>query len=191
MGSTSAGSIAGAERNIQERAFCWVLRSALNPTRFYSGKLSSWGNVCSGTGFSVYELVNEDLWPMTNTETQKTAFIQDNHKNRQRRSERVNKLKELGYKVIPGRGWDLSLERCLRHDFDLVVVHEGDSLAKAIETCDSILAKKPNQNVVLVTGGDVQKAYACGDDLRSIEKRVRECGAQQTNVPEVEQPRAA
>lgn len=126
---------------------------------------------------------------MNSQENQKTAFVQDNHKNRQRRSERVNKLKEMGFKVIPGRGWDLSLERCLRHDFDLVVVHEGDSLAKAIETCDAILAKKPNQKIVLVTGGEVQKAYAVNEDLSALEKRVRECSTE--GGQKMDQPQAA
>jgi hypothetical protein len=55
----------------------------------------------------------------------------------------------------------------------LIVVHEGQSLAKAIEVCEQILAKKPEQKLLLLSPARVEKRYACPDDVKAIESRVR------------------
>lgn len=105
---------------------------------------------------------------------QKVVFVQDSHRDRARRSERVARFKAMGFKVVPARDFDLSLQRCLRHDFDLVMVHEGNSLPKAIEMCEALLKQKPHQALMLVTDAQVQQPYAVGDDLGKIEQRARE-----------------
>jgi len=104
----------------------------------------------------------------------KTAFVQDNDRDRARRSARMKVLKDMGFTLVPARDCDLSLERCLRKDFDLIVVHEGQSLSKAIELCEQILAKKPEQKLLLLSPAKVEKSYACSDDLKALEARVRE-----------------
>ena len=100
---------------------------------------------------------------MNATNQQKTVFVQDNHRNRAQRTER-----------IPARDWDLSRQRCLTRDFDLMVVHEGDSLAKAIELCEAIRAEKPEQRLMLVTNGEVQHPYAVRDNLHAMAAAARE-----------------
>jgi hypothetical protein len=104
----------------------------------------------------------------------KTAFVQDNDRDRARRSARMKVLKDMGFTLVPARDCDLSLERCLRKSFDLVVVHEGQSLAKAIDICEQILAKKPEQKLLLLSPAKVEKPYACADDLKVVEARVRQ-----------------
>ena len=81
----------------------------------------------------------------------KTAFVQDNHRDRAQRTERMKCIKEMGFTLVPARDFDLSLERCVRKSFDLVVVHEGQSLAKAMEVCEQILAQKPEQKLLLLS----------------------------------------
>lgn len=112
--------------------------------------------------------------PMVNQQTtQKTAFVQDNHRDRVRRSERMACVKNAGFRVFPARDWELSSQRCLNKDFDLIVVHEGDSLARSIELCDAIRAKKPEQALLLVTNAQVQKDYAVADDCDALTARLR------------------
>lgn len=103
----------------------------------------------------------------------RTAFVQDNDRDRAQRTERMKVLKNLGFTLVPARDFDLSLERCLRKDFELIAVHEGQSLAKAIEVCERILAKKPEQKLLLLSPARVEKRYACQDDVKAIESRVR------------------
>jgi hypothetical protein len=91
-------------------------------------------------------------------------------------------LKNLGFTLVPARDFDLSLERCLRKDFELIVVHEGQSLAKAIEVCEQILAKKPEQKLLLLSPARVEKPYACPDDVKAIESRVRGMFASQPST---------
>jgi hypothetical protein len=111
----------------------------------------------------------------------KTSFVQDNGRDRAERTERMKVIKDLGFTLVPARDFDLSLERCLRKDFDLIVVHEGQSLAKAIEVCDAVLAKKPAQRLMLLSPAKVEKPYACLDDAKAIEARVREMFAAARN----------
>ena len=111
----------------------------------------------------------------------KTAFVQDNHRDRGQRSERMKCLKDMGFTIVPARDFDLSLERCLRKEFDLVVIHEGQSLAKAMEICEQILAKKPEQKLLLLSPAKVEKPYACADDLSTIQARVRELFARENH----------
>lgn len=111
----------------------------------------------------------------------KTSFVQDNGRDRAERTERMKVIKDLGFTLVPARDFDLSLERCLRKDFDLIVVHEGQSLAKAIEVCDAILAKKPAQKLMLLSPAKVEKPYASLDDAKAIEARVREMFAAARN----------
>jgi hypothetical protein len=44
----------------------------------------------------------------------RTAFVQDNDRDRAQRTERMKVLKSLGFTLVPARDFDLSLERCLR-----------------------------------------------------------------------------
>ena len=109
----------------------------------------------------------------------KTAFVQDNHRDRAQRTERMKCIKDMGFTVVPARDFDLSLERCLRKSFDLVVIHEGQSLAKAMEVCEQILAQKPEQKLLLLSPAKVEKPYACADDVTAIQARVRQLFAQE------------
>ena len=104
--------------------------------------------------------------------SQKTVFVQDNDKNRPRRSERIERLKRMGLKLIPARDFKLSLERCQAKDFDLVIVHEGEDLAQAIYMCDTLAKQKPEINLILATDAAVQQPYAVKED--QLEERVRE-----------------
>jgi hypothetical protein len=104
----------------------------------------------------------------------KTAFVQDNARDRAQRSARMKVLKDMGFTIVPARDFDLSLERCQRKSFDLILIHEGQSLARAIEVCEQILAAKPDQKLLLVSPAKVEKPYACADDLKAIEARVRQ-----------------
>ena len=110
----------------------------------------------------------------------KTAFVQDNHRDSAQRTERMKSIKSMGFTIVPARDFDLSLERCLRKSFDLVVIHEGQSLAKAMEVCEQILAQKPEQKLLLLSPAKVDKPYACADDLNAIQARVRELFAQES-----------
>ena len=109
----------------------------------------------------------------------KTAFVQDNHRDRAQRTARMKSIKDMGFTIVPARDFDLSLERCLRKSFDLVVIHEGQSLAKAMEVCEKILAQKPEQKLMLLSPAKLDKPYACADDLNAIQTRVRELFAQE------------
>ncbi len=109
----------------------------------------------------------------------KTAFVQDNHRDRAQRTARMKSIKDMGFTIVPARDFDLSLERCLRKSFDLVVIHEGQSLAEAMEVCEQILAQKPEQKLMLLSPAKVDKPYACADDLNAIQTRVRELFAQE------------
>lgn len=82
-------------------------------------------------------------------------------------------VKNAGFRVFPARDWELSTQRCLNKEFDLMVVHEGDSLARAIELCEAIRAKKPEQALLLVTNGQVQKDYAVADDCDALTAKLR------------------
>jgi hypothetical protein len=104
----------------------------------------------------------------------KMAFVQDNARDRAQRSARMKVLKDMGFTIVPARDFDLSLERCQRKNFDLVVIHEGQSLARAIEVCEQILATKPEQKLLLLSPAKVEKPYACADDAKAIEARVRQ-----------------
>jgi len=103
--------------------------------------------------------------------SQKTVFVQDNEKNRARRSERIERLKRMGLKVIPARDFKLSLDRCQAKDFDLVIVHEGEDLAQAIYMCETLSKQKPEINLILVTNAAVQQPYAAKEE--QVEERVR------------------
>lgn len=119
-----------------------------------------------------------------------TAFVQDNHRDRVRRSERMACIKNAGFRVFPARDWELSTQRCRVKDFDLIMVHEGDSLSRAIELCEGIRAQKPEQALLLVTNAQVQKDYAVADDVNAISSRLRSMFAQQ--VPDAaHEPMAA
>ena len=109
----------------------------------------------------------------------KTPFVQDNHRDRAQRTAPMKSIKDMGFTIVSARDFDLSLERCLRKSFDLVVIHEGQSLAKAMEVCEQILAQKPEQKLMLLSPAKVDKPYACADDLNAIQTRVRELFAQE------------
>jgi hypothetical protein len=107
-----------------------------------------------------------------NQTSQKTVFVQDNDKNRPRRSERMERLKKMGLKVIPARDFKLSMERCQAKDFDLVIVHEGQDLAQAIYMCETLTRKKPEIRLILATNAAVQQPYAVKEE--QLEEHVRE-----------------
>jgi DNA-binding response OmpR family regulator len=102
---------------------------------------------------------------------QKTVFVQDNDRNRARRTERIERLKQMGWKVIPARDFKLSVERCQAKDFDLVIVHEGENLAQAIEMCETLKRAKPEINLILATNAAVQQPYAVKED--ELDPKVR------------------
>lgn len=110
---------------------------------------------------------------MKNQQQKPTAFVLDNDAHRSNRAARIESLKNLGFTVVPGRDFDLSLGRCLRKDFDLIVVHEAQSLAKAMEVCDKILAAKPRQPLLLLSPTKLDKRYSCSDDVDSVAERVQ------------------
>lgn len=107
--------------------------------------------------------------------SEKTAFVLDMDRNRAARSKRIAHLKSLGYKIVPARHRDLSMGRCLRHNFDLVMVHAGGKGMEATEAmafCDELLSQKPNQKVLLYSDKPLteKRDYMTNDLLGSAQK---------------------
>ncbi len=72
-----------------------------------------------------------------------------------RRKERISVLQKRGYKVFPALDIQQAKERCRPGIYDLIVVNSSGQPEMALEFCDSITGKDPNQAVLLMVGEGV------------------------------------
>ena len=62
--------------------------------------------------------------------------------------------------------------RCRPGNFDLIVVTAGDSPGLAIQICDEIRARNPQQAVVLMANGNCDRDYAIANRLELLLEKV-------------------
>lgn len=80
---------------------------------------------------------------------QRRALMADDDKDRYRRKERTDALKQAGYKVFPVLRMQDVCTRCKPGAFDVIVVNGTHNPAQALEVCDQIKSNDPNQRIIL------------------------------------------
>ena len=79
----------------------------------------------------------------------------DEDRDRYRRKERTDALKQAGYKVYPVLRLQDVCTRCKPGAFDLIVVNGTQNPAQALEVCDRIKANDGNQRLILFSSQDL------------------------------------
>lgn len=74
----------------------------------------------------------------------------------ERRKERISVLQKRRYRVFPALDIQQARVRCRPGAYDLIVVNSGGQPELALEFCDSIVIKDPEQAVLLMVGEGVQ-----------------------------------
>lgn len=85
-----------------------------------------------------------------NNAIQRKALMVDDDRDRYRRKERTDSLKEAGFKVYPVLRMQDVCVRCKPGAFDLIVVNATQNPATALEVCEQIKANNPDQKLFLV-----------------------------------------
>ena len=88
------------------------------------------------------------------------------------RKERIRALKNRGYAVFPALKMEDAHSRCLRGNYDLIVVAAGGEQERATEFCDEIRRQRPLQHVLMTAGSNGGREYAVGSDLQSLVEAV-------------------
>ena len=85
-----------------------------------------------------------------NNTVQRKAMMVDDDKDRYRRKERNESLKQAGYKVFPVLRMQDVCARCKPGAFDLIVVNGTQNPMGALELCDQIKVNDPDQKLFMV-----------------------------------------
>lgn len=119
---------------------------------------------------------------------QRLALVIDNSPDRERRRQRIDVLKEAGYKVYPARELKTAEPRALSGAFQLVLIHEGDDREAALQLCDRIRSQGHKNRVVLLTekGYVPVRDYAVLADAESLREHIREFGDRGDSSPELQ-----
>lgn len=87
------------------------------------------------------------------------ALIVDEDKDRYRRKERTDLLKQAGFKVYPVLRMQDARGRAKPGAFDVVVVNAGENASLAAELCDAIKTGDPKQQMFLVGAEGAGREY--------------------------------
>ena len=85
-----------------------------------------------------------------NPAVQRRVLMVDEDKDRYRRKERNDALKQAGYKVFPVLRMQDVCMRCKPGAFDLVIVNGMQNPDAALEVSDQIKASDPSQKLLLI-----------------------------------------
>jgi DNA-binding response OmpR family regulator len=88
------------------------------------------------------------------------------------RKERIKALSEHGYSVFPALKMEEARSRCMRGNYDLILVHAGDQLEQAQEFCDAIRTQCPKQLLLMSSNTSSDRDYAVSADSSSLTQRV-------------------
>jgi DNA-binding response OmpR family regulator len=88
------------------------------------------------------------------------------------RKERIKALSERGYSVFPALKMEEARSRCMRGNYDLIVVHAGDQLEQAQEFCDALRTQCPKQLLLMSGMAASDRDYAVSAELSSLIQRV-------------------
>ena len=100
--------------------------------------------------------------PISNTITRKALMV-DEDKDRYRRKERNDMLKQAGYKVYPVLRMQDACTRCKPGAFDVIVVNGTLNPGAAMELSEQIKANDPKQMIILVSNENHDKDYVVGN----------------------------
>jgi folylpolyglutamate synthase/dihydropteroate synthase len=93
-----------------------------------------------------------------NTITRKALMV-DEDKDRYRRKERNDLLKQAGFKVYPVLRMQDVCTRCKPGAFELIVVNGTENPEAAAQLCEQIKANDPKQKIVLVSNQNNDRDY--------------------------------
>jgi DNA-binding response OmpR family regulator len=94
----------------------------------------------------------------------------------ERRKERIAVLKNHGYKVFPALDLQQARDRCKPGAYDLIVVNSGGELKTALDYCDWIIVKDPEQALLLMVGESVQlprRSYMVSGNAERLLERIK------------------
>jgi DNA-binding NtrC family response regulator len=102
-----------------------------------------------------------------NTITRKALMV-DEDKDRYRRKERNDLLKQAGFKVYPVLRMQDVCTRCKPGAFELIVVNGTENPEAAVQLCEQIKANDPKQKIVLVSDQNHDRDYVVSnwDELK-------------------------
>jgi hypothetical protein len=143
---------------------------------------------------SIYQMVNSSSGDSTvkqafiNGAGQPLALVIDNSPDRERRRQRIDVLKEAGYKVYPAREMKTAEPRALSGAFQLVLIHEGDDREAALRLCDRVRSQGHQNRVVLLTEkGDVPvRDYVVLANPENLREHIREFGDRREGSPDMQ-----
>ena len=106
----------------------------------------------------------------------RTVLIIDNGP-RERRKERINSLKDAGFKVHPARSFEQSLSRVGSASYDLVVANTDAAVDSARQFCNDVKRNYPRQKLLVLKPSDLEmpgEFEFSGSDGKSVAKRALE-----------------
>jgi PleD family two-component response regulator len=106
----------------------------------------------------------------------RTVLIIDNGP-RERRKERMNALKDAGFKVHPARSFEQSLSRVASGSYDLVVANTDAAVDAAKQFCSDIKKNYPRQKLLVLKPSDLEmpgEFEVSSSDGKSVAKRAQE-----------------
>jgi DNA-binding NtrC family response regulator len=108
---------------------------------------------------------------------QRRALMVDDDRDRYRRKERTDALKQAGYKVYPVLRLQDVCTRCKPGAFDVIVVNGTQNPALALEVSDQIKSNDPNQRIILFSSQDLGSRDFIVSDWQEVLRRL---GGEQT-----------
>lgn len=118
--------------------------------------------------------------PANNTITRKALMV-DEDKDRYRRKERNDRLKQAGYKVYPVLRMQDVCTRCKPGAFELIVVNGTQNPEAAAQLCEQIKASDPNQRILLVSNQNTDRDYVV-PDWDELNRRLSGAGEQKKDL---------
>jgi hypothetical protein len=91
------------------------------------------------------------------------------------RKERIAAFKEFGFAVFPALNLQQARSRCKPGRFDLIAVVIGEDPNAALQVCDEILARDPQQRLIAVFSPALslpERSYAVPDDADRLREKI-------------------
>ena len=101
------------------------------------------------------------------------------------RKERINALKSRGYAVFPALRMEEARSRCLRGNYDLIVVNADGDYEQAAQFCDEIRRQCPKQQLILCSDGQANRDYAVSSDVSSVMQAVESVLGKNTKAADI------
>lgn len=92
--------------------------------------------------------------------------------NAANRKQRINILRERGYRVFPALRMEEARSRCTRGGYDLIVVNADGQQEQALGFCDEIRSQCPSQLLMMASADGAERDYAVSGDLVSFASAV-------------------